>query len=117
MSHMGGVSLWARRLGALSGWRRIAVAMALGAGAGFAMPPWYVLPLMPVGLVGLVWLLDSGLGAAPRRRRNFFDGFFWALGHFSVSCYWIIEAFFVPPAVFAPLGPPIVIGLAALLSL
>lgn len=114
---MRGLSSWPRWLGGLSGWRRIAVAIALGAGAGFAMPPWYVLPLMPVGLVGLVWLLDSGLGAAPRRRRNFLDGFFWGLGHFSVSCYWIIEAFFVPPAVFAPLGPPIVIGLAALLSL
>jgi apolipoprotein N-acyltransferase len=91
--------------------------MALGSGAGFAMPPWYALPLMPVGLVGLIWLLDSGLGGASQRRRNFFDGFFWALGHFSVGCHWIIEAFFVPPAVFAPLGPPIVLGLAALLSL
>jgi apolipoprotein N-acyltransferase len=89
----------------------------LGAAAGFAMPPWYVLPLMPLGLVGLVWLLDSGLGAPPRRRRNFFDGFLWGLGHFSVGCYWITEAFFVPPAIFAPLGPPIVLGLAALLSL
>ncbi len=93
---------WARWLGAQSGWRRIAVAMALGAGAGFAMPPWHLLPLMPVGLIGLVWLLDSGTTGAPRRRRAFFDGFFWALGHFSVGCYWIVEAFFVPPAIFAP---------------
>lgn len=114
---MRGLSSWAQWLGALTGWRRIAAAIALGAGAGFAMPPWYALPLMPLGLVGLVWLLDAGLGVAPRRRRTFFDGFFWALGHFSVGCYWIIEAFFVPPAVFAPLGPPIVVGLAALLSL
>ncbi|MBV9834233.1 MAG: apolipoprotein N-acyltransferase [Alphaproteobacteria bacterium] len=108
---------WPQGLGRLTGWRRIVVALALGAAAGFSMPPWYVLPLMPIGLVGLVWLLDSGLGDAPRRRRNFFDGFLWGLGHFSVGCYWITEAFFVPPAIFAPLGPPIVIGLAALLSL
>lgn len=114
---MRGLSSWARWLGGLTGWRRIAVAAALGAGAGFAMPPWYVLPLMPIGLVGLLWLLDATIGPVPRRRRTFFDGFFWALGHFSVGCYWIIEAFFVPPAIFAPLGPPIVLGLAALLSL
>lgn len=114
---MKGLSSWARWVGALSGWRRIGLAMALGAAAGFAMPPWYILPLMPAGLVGLVWLLDSTLGPSPRRRRTFFDGFFWALGHFSVGCYWIIEAFFVPPAIFAPLGPPIVLGLAALLAL
>lgn len=115
---MNRLSSWARWLGTQTGWRRIAVAMALGAGAGFAMPPWHLLPLMPLGLVALVWLLDSDLAGAPRpRRRAFFDGFFWALGHFSVGCYWIIEAFFVPPAIFAPLGPPIVLGLAALLSL
>lgn len=117
MNPMGRLPALARALGTLTGWRRIAAATALGAAAGFAMPPWYVLPLMPVGLVGLVWLLDSGLDGAPRRWRAFFDGFFWALGHFSIGCHWILEAFFVPPAVFAALGPPIVLGLAALLSL
>ncbi len=114
---MNRLSSWARWLGGQTGWRRIALALALGTGAGFAMPPWHVLPLMPVGLIALLWLLDSGLDGPPRRWRAFFDGFLWALGHFSIGCYWIIEAFFVPPADFAPLGPPIVLGLAALLSL
>ena len=40
----------------------------------------------------------------------------WGLGHFAVGCYWIIEAFFVPPADFALLGPPMVLGLAAVLG-
>lgn len=114
---MNGLYSLARRLGALTGWRRVAMALALGAAAGFAMPPWHILPLMPIGLIGLVWLLDSRLATTIRRWRIFGDGFFWALGHFSVGCYWIIEAFFVPPATFAAFGPPMVIGLAALLSL
>src|SRR5262249_37194463 len=30
--------------------------------------------------------------------------------------YWILEAFYVPPAEYGPLGPPIVIGLAGVLG-
>jgi apolipoprotein N-acyltransferase len=43
-------------------------------------------------------------------------GWAWGTGHFAVGSYWIVEAFFVPPADYGPLGPPIVIGLAALLG-
>ncbi len=38
------------------------------------------------------------------------------LGHFAVGSYWILDAFFVPPADFALAGPPIVLGLAAILG-
>jgi apolipoprotein N-acyltransferase len=116
----------------------------LGTGAGFAMPPWYVFPLMVLGLTGLVWLIDgTTLGArhssdasssaaphdaplewrapstAPKRpyRRSFFDGLLWGLGYFSVGSLWIIEAFSVPPADFVALGPPIVGGLAVVLAI
>jgi apolipoprotein N-acyltransferase len=96
----------------------------LGTGAGFAMPPWYVTPLMVVGLVGLIWLIDgttsvnhsSGAATVNRPRRAFVDGLLWGLGYFSVGSLWIIEAFNVPPADFAALGPPIVGGLAVVLA-
>ena len=39
-------------------------------------------------------------------------GWAWGIGHFAVGSYWMVEAFFVPPADFAPLGPPAVLGLA-----
>ena len=37
-------------------------------------------------------------------------GWAWGIGHFAVGSYWIVEAFFVPPADFAWLGVPIVVG-------
>src|SRR5829696_3265671 len=40
----------------------------------------------------------------------------WGTGHFAVGSYWILEAFYVPPADFALLGPPIVAGLAVVLG-
>lgn len=113
-------------MASLRGWRRWGLAAALGVGAGFAMPPWLVLPLMVTGLVGLVWLLDAAASpvaaddaasASDRpRRRAFVDGLLWGLGYFSVGSLWIIEAFNVPPADFVALGPPIVGGLAVLLA-
>lgn len=117
----------ARRVAVLRGWRRAALAAALGTGAGFAMPPWYAFPLMMVGLVGLVWLMDGTVpargGDAPGDtharpyRRSFADGLLWGLGYFAVGSLWIIEAFNVPPADFAALGPPIVGGLAVVLAI
>src|SRR6202023_433416 len=40
----------------------------------------------------------------------------WGIGHFTVGSYWMVEAFFVPPADFAPLGPPAVLGLDMVLG-
>ncbi len=109
------------------GWRRWILTVALGTGAGFSMPPWHVFPLMIVGLVGLVWLIDGTVPSADTDpcatplarpyRRSFLDGLLWGLGYFSVGSLWIIEAFNVPPADFAVLGPPIVGGLAVLLAI
>jgi apolipoprotein N-acyltransferase len=102
----------ARAMAGLTGWRRYGTAFLLGAIATLAMPPWYLLPLMVVGLVGLVWLLDG----ANSGRRALFVAWVWGFGHFVVGCYWIMEAYFVPPADFVAFGPPMVLGLAALLA-
>jgi apolipoprotein N-acyltransferase len=61
-----------------------------------------------IGLVVFVWLWDS----APTAKSAGFRAWVWGVGHFAVGSYWIAEAFFVPPADFAPLGPPAVIGMA-----
>jgi apolipoprotein N-acyltransferase len=83
-----------------------------GALAGLAMPPIYWLPLAIVGMVVFVWQWDG----APDARSAVWRGWAWGLGHFAVGSYWIIDAFFVPPADFKLLGPPMVLGLAALLG-
>src|SRR6478735_3277625 len=96
----------------LTGWRAIGAALVVGALAALAMPPLYWLPFAIVGIVAYVWLWQ----AAPSARSAFWRGLAWGTGHFAVGSYWILEAFYVPPADFALLGPPIVIGLAAVLG-
>ncbi len=96
----------------LQGWRAIGVAFLAGALAALAMPPLYWLPLGVLGIVIFVWLWQTAPGAKSALLR----GWAWGIGHFAVGSYWILEAFFVPPADFKLLGPPIVVGLAALLG-
>jgi len=96
----------------LKGWRAAGAAFVAGALAALAMPPLHWLPLAVMGVVTFVWLWDG----APGPRSALLRGWAWGTGHFAVGSYWILEAFFVPPADYAPLGPPIVVGLAALLG-
>jgi apolipoprotein N-acyltransferase len=93
-------------------WRTYGAAVLAGVAAALAMPPLFWLPLGVVGLVVFVRQCDT----APTPRAAFLRGWAWGLGHFAVGSYWIVEAFFVPPADFAPLGPPAVLGLAVLLG-
>jgi len=94
------------------GWRALGAGVVAGALAALAMPPLYWLPLGVIGVVAFVWLWDG----APTPGGALLRGWAWGLGHFAVGSYWMIEAFFVPPADFALLGPPMVLGFAALLG-
>lgn len=76
------------------------------------MPPLYWLPLGVIGFVVLVWLWNG----APTVQVAALRAWFWGIGHFTVGSYWMVEAFFVPPADFALLGPPAVLGLAMVLG-
>jgi apolipoprotein N-acyltransferase len=96
----------------LQGWRTYGAGFVAGALAALAMPPLDWLPFAVLGIVVFVWLWE----AAPTPRAALFAGWAWGLGHFAVGSYWILEAFFVPPADFALAGPPIVLGLAAVLG-
>lgn len=86
--------------------------LVAGALAGLAMPPLDWLPLAVLGIVAFVWLWDG----APTAKVALLRGWAWGLGHFAVGSYWIVEAFFVPPADFKLLGPPIVVALAVVLG-
>jgi apolipoprotein N-acyltransferase len=96
----------------LQGWRALGVAFLVGALAALAMPPLYWLPLAVLGIVAFVWLWQGASGPLSALWR----GWAWGTGHFAVGSYWILDAFFVPPADFKLLGPPIVAGLAVLLG-
>jgi apolipoprotein N-acyltransferase len=96
----------------LRGWRAYGAALLAGALAALAMPPLYWLPLAVLGIVVFVWLWQTAPGPVSALLR----GWVWGIGHFAVGSYWIVEAFFVPPADYAALGVPIVAGLAVLLG-
>ena len=86
----------------------MAAGLAAGALAALAMPPLYWLPLAVVGLVAFVWLWDG----APTARIAGLRAWAWGIGHFAVGSYWMVEAFFVPPADFALVAVPAVLGVA-----
>jgi apolipoprotein N-acyltransferase len=96
----------------LQGARALGAGLIAGALAALAMPPLFWLPLAVLGLVAFVWLWEG----APTARSAGIRAWVWGIGHFTVGSYWMLEAFFVPPADFALLGPPAILGLAVVLG-
>ncbi len=102
----------AGRLAALSGWRRRAAALLLGALAALALPPLHLVPVLLVSFTGLVWLTDG----TRRWRDAFWLGWWFGLGHFAAGLYWIANAMLTDPVRFGWMIPPAVGGLAAVLA-
>lgn len=100
-------------LGRLTGWRRHAVSMGLGAVATLAMPPVFAVPVLLVVFPGLLWLLRGTRGPAAA----FLTGWTFGFGYFVVGLYWIVFALSVDWARFWWLAPPTVAGLPAVLAL
>ena len=84
----------ARRLSALTGRRRLAVAFAAGVAAALALAPVYATPLLFVAFPVLLWLMapptEKG-GDARRRgwRRGFAVGWAFGFGYFLAGVYWL----------------------------
>jgi apolipoprotein N-acyltransferase len=103
----------AARLGRLDGWPRRLAALLLGLLAALALPPLYLLPLLIIGLTGLVWLIDARRPALA----SFSAGWWWGFGHFIVAFYWIAESFLVDPVRFGWMIPFAIGGLSAYMAL
>ncbi len=104
---------WARRLAGLKGWPRALILIAFGGLAAAALPPVYAVPLLPVALTGLVWILSG----ARSRRRAFCDGWLFGMGYFTGGLYWVANALLVDAARWAWLIPFAVLCIPAILSL
>ena len=98
----------ANGLSALSGWRRHALAMLLGAGATGAFAPLYLFPLLLPAFTGLLWLLDG----VRRPREAFVLGWSFGFGHMATGLSWIGLAFLVDAEQFGALMPLAVGGIA-----
>lgn len=99
----------ALRVRSLSGWRRHALALILGALAAAALPPVYAVPLLWVAFPGLVWLIDGSRGV----RGAAAVGWSFGVGHFAAGLYWLVHAFLVDPERFAWMAPFAIVGLSA----
>lgn len=74
-------------------WSRLVLALAAGAGAAAAHPPFGVLP----GLLGyplLLLLADRATGM----KGGFWVGWLAGFAYFFIGCWWVAEAFLVNPA-------------------
>ena len=98
---------------ALTGWRRAAALILLGAVAALALPPFHILPLLILAFPPLFWAIE----ASARLRGAFWSGFWFALGHFTAGLYWIAHSMLLDPLRFGWMIPFAVCGLAALLGL
>ena len=93
--------------------RRALVSAGVGAASSFAFAPDYLWSLLLVGVVVLVWLLDTRPGIA----RAALLGWAFGLGHFALGLQWVSVAFQFQSAMPAWLGGLGVLGLAAVLAL
>jgi apolipoprotein N-acyltransferase len=120
----------ARRVAALAGWRRRAVAFALGALAVLALPPFHAVPALVVSFTALVWLV-FGSGGAGRQTEGpgakdaagswfmgaFAAGWWFGAGFFAAGLYWLANALLVDAARFGWMVPFAIGGMAAGLGL
>jgi len=96
---------WAPRIGAL----------AAGLGCAFAQPPFGVLPGL-LGWAAVLWLLDQAAAGRPLRSA-FLRGWLAGIAYFTVSLWWVAEAFMVDAANQGWMAPIAVTLLAAGLAL
>ncbi len=103
------IEILAGRVASLRGWRRHVLATSIGVLATPALPPVHAFPLLYVSFSVLVWLLPAGL----RRRTAFATGWWFGLGYFTASLYWIgfapytLSADLIWVVPFASLGLPL----------
>lgn len=99
------------------GWASTLSVIALGATAVLGFAPFHFWGLTLLSLIGLfVRLVGVSQWGRPRRA-GFNTGLLFGLGWFSASCFWIASAFIERGPEFVPMIPPLVGGLAVLLSL
>lgn len=102
----------ASAVGATRGWRRIALASALGALAVLALPPLYIIPVLLPAFAGLIWLIDG----TRSWRSALLTGFFFGLGYLTAGLYWVANALLTKPEEFGLVAPIAPLALAAILA-
>lgn len=109
----GRTSKVARKVGALTGWRRAGAAFLAGSLAAAALPPAYILPALLISFPILLWLIE----ASRSWKQAFADGWWFGFGHFIAGLYWIGFSLLVDAARFAWLYPFAILCIPAVIAL
>jgi len=104
---------WGARVAALTGLRRLALALAAGLLASLALPPLYLVFFLLPAFTLLLWLTAG----AQSPGRAAWIGWFFGFGYFVAGLYWVGIAFLVDAARFGLVMPLAVGGLAAGMAL
>ena len=102
---------WAESLGRLQSWRRWAVALVSGVVAAAALPPTGLVFLLVPAFCTLLWLIGTN-----NIRAAAVVGWWFGLGFFAASFYWVASAFLVEAERYGWLAPFAVFGLAAVMA-
>lgn len=104
----------------LSGVRADVAAIAAGALAALALPPWHLVPTLPVAVAVLFQLIEGAPGGARGVRRAARRGYWFGFGYFALGLYWITDAILVRAASFwwlVPFAVPLTaLGLAIFIA-
>lgn len=103
----------AHALGSLRGWRANGASFLLGILSAGALPPLHVIPLLLIGIPGLLVQIDAARGIRQAAARGWWFGF----GLHVVGLYWITEAIMIEAARFWWFVPLAVPSLSAVLAL
>lgn len=93
-------------------WSRRLLLLVFGAIAALAFPPVNALPLFAVGVVALIWAMET----AERRTSAFAMGWWWGFGHCLAGFFWIANSFLIDPLRFGWMVPFVIAGLAAYMA-
>ncbi|MGH7187960.1 MAG: apolipoprotein N-acyltransferase [Acetobacteraceae bacterium] len=109
-----------RRIAGLSGVRADLAAIVAGALAALALPPWHLLPTLPVAVAVLFLLIEKAPSGARGVRRAARRGYWFGFGYFALGLYWITDAILVRAASFwwlVPFAVPLTaLGLAIFIA-
>jgi len=94
-----------RRLAGIEGLRADCVAALAGALGALALPPWHILPALPVALAVLLVQLDAATAGWRGVRRAARRGYWFGVGYFALGLYWITDAILARVATFWWLVP------------
>lgn len=100
-----------------AGWLSRVAVVAAGAIAAFGFAPFHFWGVTLLSLTLLFIRLIGVSGWDRPGRAGFWTGLLFGLGWFSASCFWIAAAFIERGPEFIPMIPPLIGGLAVVLSL